>query len=65
MATQDVLTLTLFPEHPAHALHLQDGWWTADCAVCGHTVVTNQRQDLCERQANRTACPICHGDEAA
>jgi hypothetical protein len=65
MATADVLTLTLFAEHPAHALHLRDGWWTADCAACGYTVASAKDQSRCERDARRTPCPICHPPEAA
>jgi hypothetical protein len=64
MVQADVLTLTLFPEHPPHAFHLTDGWWTADCAVCGFTVAADKRQDRCERAACRP-CPICHPAEAA
>jgi hypothetical protein len=60
MATTDVATPTLFPDYPEHALHLQDGWWTADCAVCGYTVASAQRQDRCEREARRTPCPVCN-----
>jgi hypothetical protein len=64
VAKQDVLTLTLFPEHPPHALHFERDWWTADCAVCGYTVAASRRQDQCEREARRP-CPICHLPEAA
>ena len=46
------------PTHPEHALHLQEGWWTADCAVCGYTVAALQHQDQAEREARRTPCPI-------
>jgi uncharacterized membrane protein len=65
MATQDVLTLHLFADHPEHALHLTDGWWTVDCGVCGHTVAASKRQDQAERDARRIPCPICHPLEAA
>jgi cytochrome c-type biogenesis protein CcmH/NrfF len=65
MATADVLTLNLFPDHPEHALHLQHGWWTADCAVCGHTVASAKHQDQAERLARQLPCPICHPPEAA
>jgi hypothetical protein len=65
MATADVLTLTLFAEHPAHNLHLTDGWWTADCAACGYTVVADTDQGRCERLARRIPCPVCHPPEAA
>lgn len=61
MATQDVLTPTLFADHPAHELHLTDGWWTADCAVCGYTVAAAKHQDQAERAARRIPCPICTG----
>jgi hypothetical protein len=64
MATSDVLTSTLFPDHPEHALHLQDGWWTADCASCGYTVAASKHQELAEREARRTPCPVCHPSAA-
>jgi hypothetical protein len=60
MATADVLTLHLFADHPEHALHLQHGWWTADCASCGHTITSSRHQEQAEREARRTPCPICH-----
>jgi hypothetical protein len=60
MQQHDLPTLTLFADHPEHALHLLNGWWTASCAVCGYTVASDKRQDRCERQARRTPCPVCN-----
>jgi Zn finger protein HypA/HybF involved in hydrogenase expression len=65
MATSDVLTPTLFTEHPEHALHLEQGWWVASCATCGCAVASDKRQDQCEREARRTPCPVCHPKAAA
>ena len=64
MATTDVASLTLFDEYPEHALHLHDGWWTADCADCGCTVASGQHQQQVERAAHRIPCPVCHPSPA-
>jgi hypothetical protein len=64
MVQADVVILPLFPDYPPHALHFQDGFWTADCASCGYTVAASKHQDRVELEARRTPCPVCHPSAA-
>jgi hypothetical protein len=40
-------------------LFLVAGWWQAACPTCGHVLVEGRRLARVEREAARTACPVC------